>query len=354
MKRKTGVARVLLSAGLMAAMISAVAPTAATAAPTACTWTPAFLPLPAGGLFGEVVAADGSGGYAGTVGYSTDYRNKDTHAVAWKNGKPTDYGYLDDPGYKKVVEVAGVNDSGTIVGIARRTDDGFNAVRSRNGRIERLPELPGAVYSNPKGINNKGDIVGNVGVVGADKILYFHPVLWPADQPGTVLELTDLPGPSPIVEGLDQDGTVLFTVNTETGPAPYLWQDGTARALPLPAGVKTATMRGISNGRVVANIPFGQMSGTQSLLWDRDGRPQAVPQSIDVRGINRDGRIVGRVDVAPWRSVGVWQLTTLGATLNWAADWQFEIVVASDDGTIAGGSWNYPVGFERPTVWTCR
>ncbi|WKX68640.1 hypothetical protein [Streptomyces sp. XD-27] len=50
----------------------------------------------------------------------------------------------------------------------------------------------------------------------------------------------------------------------------------------------------------------------------------------------------------------MWNLTTLSATLDWASDWQFDIVVSSDDGTIAGRSWNYPVGWEQPTVWTCR
>jgi hypothetical protein len=85
MRQTNGVARVLLSVGLMAAMVGVAAPAAAAAEPVACVWTPATLPIPAGAVTGAVVAADGSGGYAGTTTDGSNY-GKDNHAVVWKNG----------------------------------------------------------------------------------------------------------------------------------------------------------------------------------------------------------------------------------------------------------------------------
>jgi uncharacterized membrane protein len=107
--------------------------------------------------------------------------------------KLTDYGYLVDPTCVKGVEVKAVNDAGTVAGITRRTADGFfNAVRSRNSKTERLPEPAGTFASSAQGINEKGDIVGSVGMI-VDNVLYFRPVVWPADQPGEVVDLTGLP-----------------------------------------------------------------------------------------------------------------------------------------------------------------
>src|ERR1044072_5814437 len=70
----------------MATMVGTVAPTAAAAQPAACVWTPATLPLRAGALTGEVVAADGSGGYAGTISYGAD-SEQGGRAVLWKKRK---------------------------------------------------------------------------------------------------------------------------------------------------------------------------------------------------------------------------------------------------------------------------
>ncbi|WP_030674267.1 hypothetical protein [Streptomyces rimosus] len=352
MRRTHGVARVLLSAALVATMAGAVAPAAAAAAPRACAWTPATLPLPAGALTGEVVATDGSGGYAGTVSYGAG-SEQGGRAVLWKNGKFTDYGNLADPVYQNWVTVSGVNDAGTVAGMAYRDADGLpSALRSHNGRMERLPELPGADASRAEGINDRGDIVGAVEttVNGAP---YWNPVVWPADKPGTVVKLTGLPDAEAVATGIDQDGTVLVSVD-DGRRVPYLWKDGKARALPLPKGAYDVITRGISNGRVVGQVSYDAGDPSRSVLWDRDGRPSVLPRSDDVWGINRDGRIVGRTDDPDWHEFGVWQLTKLGSTLRYASDRGLEITVSGDDGTIAGQSWKIPGGMDEPTVWSCR
>ncbi|EPH41358.1 hypothetical protein STRAU_5594 [Streptomyces aurantiacus JA 4570] len=334
-------------------MVGVAAPTATAAESEACAWTPATLPLPAGAVTGAVSAADGSGGYAGTTTDGSNY-GKDNHAVVWKNGKLTDYGYLVDPNYVKGVEIDAVNDAGTVVGIARRKDGYYNAVRSRNGKIERLPEPAGAYVSSAKGINEKGDVVGNVGMV-VDNILRFHPVIWPADQPGKVVALTGLPNASATAHGIDQDGTVLLAAESGNVRAPYLWKDGTARALPLPDGAQNVVTRGISNGRVVAEVTtYSPSYALRGVLWDRDGQPRVLPRNEGIRGINRNGQILGRTDTSGTQEYGVWQLTTLGSTLKQASDLGFDLAATSGDGSVAGRSWKIPDGRITPTVWNCR
>ncbi|NGO07576.1 hypothetical protein G5C60_07900 [Streptomyces sp. HC44] len=342
----------------MATVVGTAAPTATAAASAtaaeraACVWTPAILPLPTGALTGDVVATDGSGGYAGTISYGAD-SEEGGRAVLWKNGKFTDYGNLADPEYQNWITVDGVNDAGTVVGAAYRQDDGLpTALRSRNGKMERLPELPGADASVAEGINDHGDIVGAVEAT-VDGEWYYHPVIWPADKPGTVVKLTGLPDGEAFATGIDQDGTVLVEVDNGFGRVPYLWKDGEARPLSLPDGAYDVIARGISNGRVIGQVSYDSME-SRSVLWDRDGKPRVMARGDDVQGINRDGQIVGRTDDPSWREHGVWQLTTLGSTLSYGPNRGLELAVSSDDGTIAGRSWTFPGGRDEPTVWTCR
>ncbi|OPC84015.1 hypothetical protein B4N89_26540 [Embleya scabrispora] len=348
----SGLTRGLLSTALVATMVGATAPTVAAAETRACAWTPAVLAMPAGALAGDVSATDGSGGYAGTISYGAD-SVQGARATLWKDGKLTDYGYLNVPGYQKWVEVLGVNKAGTVAGNAFRDTGPSSAVRSRNGGLERLPELPGASGSQATGINDRGDIVGAVDT-GTDGTSYWNPVIWPADKPGTVVKLTGLPNSEGAATGIDQDGTVLVEVDKNFTTLPYLWKAGRARAVRVPAGATDVVTRGISNGRFIGQVTYRSGNGAPSVLWDRDGVPRAVSRAADVTGINRDGRIVGRTDDPDWREFGVWRSSALESTLSYAPDRGLEIAVASDDGTIAGRSWKIPGGRDEPTVWTCR
>ncbi|MBN6040249.1 hypothetical protein [Amycolatopsis sp. 195334CR] len=345
--------RFLLSGVLIATMTGAVAPAASAgpAAPDACTWTRTVLPLPSGALTGGVDAADGTGGYAGSVSYGAD-SEQGSRAVRWKNGQFTEFGNLDDPEFQKRLTITGVNNAGTVVGIAYQQTGFRAAIRSRDGRMERLPELPGAGQSMAEGVNDKGDIVGAVETMAEDGP-FWHPVIWPADAPGTVVELTGLPGTRATADGIDEDGTVLVSVEEDYNQVPYLWRDGVARRLPLPEGAYDVITRGISNGRVIGEASYETGAFFRSVLWDRDGQPREVTRSADIRGINDDGQLVGRTDDPDWREFGVWQRTTLGSTLNFTETHGLQLLVSSDDGAIAGRSWAIPGGKHMPTVWTC-
>ncbi|WP_439674082.1 hypothetical protein [Embleya sp. MST-111070] len=353
MKHARNLTRGVLAGVLVATTVGATAPAvAATSATKACAWTPAILPIPAGALAGDVRATDGSGGYAGTISYGANSA-QGSRATLWKNGKLTDYGLLNVPGYQKWVEVLGVNKAGTVVGSAFRNGGLSSAVRSRDGGLERLPEVPGASASRATGINDRGDIVGAADV-GTGASSYWKPVIWPADKPGTVVKLTGLPDSEGFATGIDQDGTVLIDVDKDFSRRPYLWKAGRAHAARLPAGAVDVLTRGISNGRFIGQVTYGSGNGAPSVLWDRDGVPRAVARAADVTGINRDGRIVGRTDDPDWHEFGVWRSSALESTVSYAPDRGLEFAVAGDDGTIAGRSWKIPGGADEPTVWTCR
>lgn len=352
MRRTHGVARVLLSTAVVATMAGVVAPNATAAEPAAaCTWTPSILPMPADALTGEVDVADGNGGYAGTISYGAD-SEKGGPPVVWKNGKFTEYAFLDDPEYQKRVTVNDMNDAGTIVGNAYQMNGFRSAVRSRDGKLERLPELPGGYSSAAEGINDRGDIVGRVEVSGADGPS-FEPVIWPADKPGTVEKLTGLPDTSAMADGIDQDGTVLVNVERDDSAGLYLWKNGKATKMVFPGKTLDYIPRGISNGRVIAEVDF-RNGGWKSVLWDQDGKARVVARGADIRSINRDGQLVGRTDDPSWREEGVWNKTALDATLPWGTNRGLQLRVSSDDGTIAGRSWTFGGGRNEPTVWACR
>ncbi|QWF85116.1 hypothetical protein [Amycolatopsis sp. CA-230715] len=343
------VAGAVLAASLVVAVSAAPG---ASAAPAACTWTQTILPLPKGALTGEVWAADGNGGYAGTVSFGAD-SPEGGHVVLWKNGKVVDYGNLPLPGYENWVTTTGVNRGGTVVGMAYQTPNGFpSAIRSRDGKLERLPELPGADASRAEGVNDAGDIVGGVETT-VDGSPYWNPVIWPADKPGTVVKLAGLPATEASATGIDQDGTVLVEVDDPGGNrVPYLWKDGKARKLSFPGKGYDVVTRGISNGRVIGQVdyPSGSSGG---VLWERDGKPKAMKQGVDIEGLNRDGQIVGRTEDPSWHVFGVWKLTALDSTLRYSADHGLDLHVSSDDGTIAGRTWKFPGGYDEPTVWKC-
>ncbi|MFH8406985.1 hypothetical protein ACH4FX_19610 [Streptomyces sp. NPDC018019] len=96
-----------------------------------------------------MVAADGSGGYAGTVSYGAGSA-VGGRAVLWKNGKFTDYGNLADPPYENWVSIVGVNTTGTVAGIAYRQADGFPSAirRSRTIRATRREACCGIATAN--------------------------------------------------------------------------------------------------------------------------------------------------------------------------------------------------------------
>ena len=89
-----------------------------------------------------------------------------THAFLWQKGKMTDLGVL--PGYDDSSATA-LNDKGDVVGTMSHQADNDSAVPFfkghgflwHSGHLTDLGTLPGCRDTEPMGINNRGQIVGN-------------------------------------------------------------------------------------------------------------------------------------------------------------------------------------------------
>jgi hypothetical protein len=322
-----------------------------TASAATCTWTPTQLPVPAGLTQGVVTAVDSQSGYAGEASSS----GNTTHAVRWVGGQVVDYGTV--PGYGPHAFVSGVNKAGTVVGhTSAATGNRQRAFRSVGTALQPLPEPPGAEHSWANGINDVGDIVGEVGsdvTSGSSTYLVRTAVLWPASAPGTVVKLTaGLPtGGQTLGQAVDQDGTVLVQyypgiTNSLDATALYLWKSGTARQLPTPVGTKKVDGRAISNGRVAGASSVGGLVGT---VWEADGTIVKPVDSNLIVSINKTGQTTGwKVGSGLSTVHSVWQGTAKVGTITG----QRTLNVSADNGTVAGYSWNSTT-FSQPTYWRC-
>ncbi|SDN40757.1 hypothetical protein [Allokutzneria albata] len=277
--------RLALPAVVTAVAAVVVGPGTTAAAEAACTWKAAALPLPTGMTQGRAVAADNAGGYAGIMMGSGPER-----VALWKPGTVVDYGQVPFAPY--LVTVADVNRSGTVVGHGLRTMYTYGAWRSVGTRIEALPVPEGTYSATAKAVNDRGDIVGQYVRKLGEK---GRAVMWPADRPGQMVELTGLPGTdTTVANDIDEDGTVLVDVVTANGsPTGYRWRGGVATKLVPPVASKDVSGEAISAGRVVGWISPADGSGLRAVQWDAAGKASFLPEGRSAQSVNRDGLVVG-------------------------------------------------------------
>lgn len=316
----------------------------APAAGAACVWTRSVLAVPAGTRQSEVTATNHQGGFSGRAVLADGF----WHGVSWRNGQFADYGTK--VGNEPIVVVpdetrAGVVLAGAAIAVPPYYGPSY-AVLLRNGQAEKLvrPANNGLLW--PLTISERGDVVGKnmVQVTGG----FAHRLLrWPADRPGQVIEtvLPDKYEP----EHADEDGTVLL--RTPTGPA--LWRDGVISPLAGIPGAAGVFATKISNGRVIGRISYTSPYRTYGVWWDTDGVPRVLPNSSDTRAINRDGLITGTTDAATGGGEGIWKLGQFVHAVPVSATHSTWLTVASDDGSVAGSTYNVNNGSGESFVLRC-
>lgn len=337
---------------LAASAVTGIAPSAQAApqaaAARACSYKSAHLPVPAGIKSGTVNATGGTEVYAGEVEFpETDALQ---HAVLWSGGKMTDLGPA--AGADWDLSVSDVNSKGAVVGSGAKVTgvvEGWPTVswfpvRSRDGKLEQLPVPAGSHDVQTRVIAENGDIYGEG---YGDDPNYTEIYKWPADQAGTVVKLPGLPRGAR-VEGVDADGTLAVTA--EEAPAgtwrPYLWKNGTAKMLPIPAGSTDASVTGISNGVVIGDALDDDFNPT-AVMWNKDGKATVLPDGHRTTAINSSGLILGTNK----KLVGsLWQLAARGG----AAPSDGVVNTLGDDGTLVGSKARAGASYPRfPAVWRC-
>jgi hypothetical protein len=178
-------------------------------------------------------------------------------------------------------EAFDINVHGVAVGYAEDAAGVDQAVLwDRDGRVTRLPGLPGQVEGHAVAVNDAGVVVGQ-----AETEDYLGPVRW---KDGAVEALEDLYR----VHDLSEDGTVLG----ETVTGAVRWTDeGSEPLQPLSTGESVDARHLNDNGDVVG------MSGNEPVLWPAGSTaPVRLEQLVDdpgmdvgrVLGIDDDGQIL--------------------------------------------------------------
>ncbi|MFC7303899.1 hypothetical protein ACFQVC_06680 [Streptomyces monticola] len=341
---------VLVTTTSMAQAVAA--PEAATAA--ACSWTKTLLPLPAGKAYGEVQAT-GQGGAAGGTRPESQ-TNVLPQVTSWKDGKATTYEHSNII-YMTVIDR---NSAGAVVSNGSVNWFGYTSnlvYVNRDGKMEPLPQPAGYKRSKALGMAADGDITGYSYELNGDakkKVL----VRWPSDRPGEVQVVTTLPDESYVRVG-DGDGSVVYTDGN--GKDILRRPDGGTVELKKPEGVLYGLLPDdMSNGRVVAAGDYSG-GGRVGVLWESDGTPKLLPQSVGPNfeyRINSSGMIVGyttSLNSYEPNNDGfqVWQLGTYTGRVGAKGDIPSAV---GDDGTVGGVSvkdTTNGIGYGPPAVWRC-
>jgi probable HAF family extracellular repeat protein len=215
-----------------------------------------------------------------------------THAVLWTGGKTIDLGVLDEGGDYSFA--AAVNDSGRVVGSALQTSGILAAVVWENGTARRLAELPDQVGGFAIGINNAGQIVGQI-FGKTDGLSWGHAVIW---ENGTVTDLGALGGTSAWANAINSRGQIAAIRLTPSEEAVLVYRGTVARLDTPPAEAGKSSALAINNRGQIAG--FGQTFvpfGAYAAVWDTDGtRTELPPLSNGVAGaygLNERGQVVG-------------------------------------------------------------
>ncbi|CAM3730119.1 hypothetical protein KIPE111705_22010 [Kibdelosporangium persicum] len=282
-----------------------------------CTWTPSYLPLPAGVTGGAVWAA-GSNGYL--AGQATNGM-----LLLWHNGELVD---VDAP-VSTSIDVSGVNGSGEIVGWDGRSRTAFVY---RDGSFQTLPSPPGSDAS-ASAINDAGDIVG----IAYGFPVPYRSVVWKRNQPGTYQIIAD-----DVAVGIDNAGHVV----TEKG---LVWSpDGTTSRL---AGSPNLQVQLFQHGHALGHT-FGDYTGMHkwdtmgSLVYRYEAQNRPTP-----RGINSRGQLVAWYTPTGGTAgtLGVWREATFVGNVP-AGE---RVYAVMETGELAGQRRSADDRTWVPATWTC-
>ena len=298
-------------------MVAVTSGTATASGATACTWTQAALPLPAGQTRADVTAAANGGWAAG---------NGSSSAIRWHNGVAEDLGGA----FGEQTELKDINSTGTAVGVTYANSFEDDAVVYRDGRFTALPIPPDHRTARALAVNDAGDVVGTALGIGE----FFDLTIWPAAAPGTVLKVN----PDPAVYGyvspvdIDEQGRILLRAEGSRTDYFVRYPDGTMTKLALGAEYVEA----FRNGRIAGEKYQDDHFVTAE--WDLTGTlVRELDTSASEPVVDSGSRTAGTYRTADrGYALGVWESGVLTDTLVTSPEFGgFGRPVITDDGVIA-------------------
>jgi uncharacterized membrane protein len=276
----------------------------------------------------DVTASDDTGRYvAGRFHPEGGSPNQPT-LVLWTDGVPVPFTVPGTGGFGP--SATDVNSHGTVVG------EGFKAGRTfawvyRDGQLQELPTVPGYTHHWAEAVNERGDIVG-FAVSEADPD-QFVALIWPADQPGTVLKLA-APRSAQAVDISDDGviiGNLLDRVRPNVTPGPARSEGGIiVRGSELPKrtgfqwdsnriGHELPALPGKSVGEALlirGSIVFGHLNATDEpfpVRWNLRTGKATVTDQMSVEGRQMSGNREGWFAVASMSDESLTRVSPDGA-----------------------------------------
>ncbi len=216
-----------------------------------------------------------------------------THAFLWRDGHMADLG---SPPGAGISLATGVNDNGEVVGQLGNAPNGLpGGFVWRDGTMR---VIGGSGLTQPTGVNASGDICAYFqarpsALTGAVLLVYGHRTVVRRDA---------------VASAVNDFGAVVGWSNAGNGPTAYIWHLTTGRFVPLgrfpdaPAGATQAF--GVNNRRQVAgaaDVPDPRsVTVLRAVLWTSDGQPHLLPgfaggdDFAQANDINNAGQLVGQ------------------------------------------------------------
>ena len=168
-----------------------------------------------------------------------------------------------------IAVITGLNDQGQVALIITTAPDTVHAALWDDGVLTDLGTLPGNLYSQAHGINNRGQVVGYSYGGGVS-----HGVIWENGATTTLGFLDGGEGTYPtLINDLGQVAGYAYTGQFERHP--FFWDHGvmTDLSLPLTRGSVVGEALGLNNhGQVVAS-EYSLITGEiQAFLWEGGSR----------------------------------------------------------------------------------
>jgi probable HAF family extracellular repeat protein len=295
------------------------------------------------GLVGAVVIAIGNSKFtAVTATTSFSYSVTDLGTLSGNNSLSRENCYAE-----------GINDQGQVVGICSQNQgDGrfsFAAFKWNNGKMTRLS---GGSNGSAKGINNAGQVVGHVTVMGLGTTRTPHATLWNND--GSAKDLKPVSGTHNTASSINYRGLVVgsSTRMSDLSKQAFLWQNGIMKELGTLGG-KNSVANGINYRGLVVGESSTSSGLSHAFLWNKgkmiDLGTLGGSSSV-ANGINNRGQVVGGSDTNSSYHAFKWEndtMTDLGS-LNG----KNTIATAINNrGTVVGHSLSSPNAALRAFVW---
>jgi hypothetical protein len=326
------------SAAMLAGAVAALGPTPAVANPAvadavvAATWTATALPVPSG-AFAQVNGTDRHDQVVGW--FDTLEGGQHRPGVIWRGGELVVLGEA----FGELTELTAVNTSGVAVGSHFGIGEfQRQATRYVGGRFEDLP-APAGSDSVARSVNERGDVVGL-----ADGLV----ILWPAADPGTY-RLLPMPFPAyPYATSVSigDDGTVAASVLEPVGSGPsraYRWDRGEhPHELQRVRQNSEHSVQTVANGRIA-----GTVGDLGTVVWDTKGRVCRLAPDVAFGAMNDSGHLLAQsTQGGPWFVEEAGVRTALPDSFLPAGP-----TTLTDDGTVAGYSYDSTTGEQTAVLW---